>query len=144
MKMSTKCRYGARAVVEIARYYEDGPVKRRDIAKNQDISDSYLENILIALKNAGIIDTIRGANGGYMLRRPPEEINLLEIITALEGSLALVECVENPSTCDRVKQCSTRGVWIKLQKAKEDVLKNIYIKELVDHEKKSFVPDYSI
>ncbi len=144
MKMSTKCRYGARAVMEIARYYEDGPVKRRDISKNQNISDSYLENILIALKNAGIIDTIRGANGGYMLRRPPEEINLLEIITALEGSLALVDCVENPSMCDRVEQCATRVVWIKLQKVKEGVLKETTIKEMVDHEKKSFVPDYTI
>ena len=66
MKLSTKCRYGTRAVMEIARCYKESPIKRKDIAKNQNISDSYLENILISLKNAGIIDTIRGANGGYL------------------------------------------------------------------------------
>lgn len=144
MKMSTKCRYGTRAVLEIAMCHSKGPVKRKDIANNQNISDSYLENILISLKNAGIIDTTRGANGGYMLRNDPSETSLLSIMNALEGSLALVDCVEKPSVCHRSDWCSTRVIWKKLQKVKEDVLRDITIKELVDYEKKAFVPDYSI
>lgn len=144
MKLSTKCRYGARAVIEIARHHEDGPIKRKDIARYQNISDSYLENILIALKNAGIIDTIRGANGGYMLRNDPSEVNLLQIINALEGSLALVKCAENPSICDKTERCSTRMVWVKLQEAKENILRNVTIQELVDFEGESFVADFCI
>jgi len=144
MKLSTKCRYGARAVIEIARHHEDGPIKRKDIARYQNISDSYLENILISLKNAGIIDTIRGANGGYMLRNDPSEVNLLQIINALEGSLALVKCAENPSICDKTEKCATRVVWVKLQEAKENILRNVTIQELIDFEGESFVADFCI
>ncbi len=144
MKLSTKSRYGARAVVEIALHYLNGPVKRKDIVKNQEISDSYLENILIALKNGGIITTIRGANGGYMLSRPPSELNLFEVVKILEGSLSPVECLDNPSSCKRVNFCSTRVVWKKLKEAKEDVLKNVTIQDLINIEKKMDTPHYSI
>jgi Rrf2 family protein len=144
MKLSTKCRYGARAIVEIARNDHNGPVKRKDIVKNQEISDSYLENILITLKNGGIINAIRGANGGYMLRRPASEITLLEIVNVLEGSLAPVECIDTPSVCHRTDNCSTRGVWKNLKEAKEDVLRNVTVQKLVDDEKEPYRSDYSI
>ncbi len=144
MKLSTKCRYGARAVLEIARNYGDGPIKRRDIVKNQQISDSYLENILITLKNGGVIDTIRGANGGYLLRRPPNEINLYEIVTLLDGSLAPVDCLDNTSVCEKTQTCATRIVWDKLRKAKEDVLRGVSVQDLVDFEKKNVGSDYCI
>jgi Rrf2 family protein len=144
MKFSTKCRYGARAILEIAKNYEKGPVKRKDIVKNQQISDSYLENILISLRNNGIIDTLRGAKGGYMLRRPPEEITFLEVVLALEGSLAPVDCLDNPALCDKIAQCPTRDIWRKIHVAKEKVLKNVTLKELVENRKESYIPNYSI
>ena len=144
MKLSTKCRYGARAIMEIARSYKQGPIKRKDIVKNQSISDSYLENILISLKTSGIIITLRGASGGYMLRRSPSEVNLLEIVNALEGSLAPVECLDNPSICPRTKTCATRVVWGKLKDAKEEVLRNCTVKELIDNEEKSLGSSYCI
>ncbi len=144
MKLSTKCRYGARAVLEIARNYRDGPIKRRDIVKSQQISDSYLENILITLKNGGVINTIRGANGGYLLCRPPKEITLFEIVTLLEGSLAPVECLDNISVCAKTDKCATRVVWDRLRKAKEDVLKDVTVQDLVDLEDKPAKSDYSI
>lgn len=144
MKLSTKCRYGSRAIMEIARSCLHGPVKRKDIVKNQQISDSYLENILISLKNSGIIETIRGANGGYMIRRPASEITLLEIVNSLDGSLSPVECLETPSICKRTEWCATRVAWIKMKEAQEEVLRNINIQELIDNEKQLFVADYSI
>lgn len=135
MKLSTKCRYGARAVLEIAKQYKKTPIKRKDIVKTQDISDSYLENILITLKNTGIIDTIRGANGGYMLMRAPDKITMLEIVNSLEGSLSPVGCLDNPMSCDRIDTCSTRKVWRKLKDAKEEVLRSFTIQMLMDDEK---------
>ena len=144
MKLSTKCRYGSRAVMEIARNYKSGPVKRKDIVKNQQISDSYLENILISLKNGGVIDTIRGAKGGYMLRRSASEITLLEIVNTLDGSLSPVECLDNTSSCEKVARCATRMAWGRMKKAKEDVLRSITIQELVDYEKEKYTQDYSI
>ncbi len=144
MKLSTKCRYGARAIVEIAKNDHNGPVKRKDIVKNQEISDSYLENILITLKNGGIINAIRGASGGYTLRRPASEITLLEVVNILEGSLAPVECIDTPAICNRTEMCSTRGVWKQLKIAKEEVLRNVNIQQLVENEKGRYLPDYSI
>ena len=144
MKLSTKCRYGARAIVEIAKHEQNGPVKRKDIVKNQEISDSYLENILITLKNGGIINAIRGANGGYTLHKPANEITLLEVVNTLEGSLAPVECIDSPAVCQRTDICSTRCVWGRLKKAKEDVLKSVTVQQLVDDEEEAYLPDYSI
>ena len=144
MKLSTKCRYGSRAVMEIARCSKHGPVKRKDIVKNQQISDSYLENILIALKNGGVIDTIRGANGGYLLRRSASDVTLLEIVNILDGTLSPVECLDNTSVCSRSARCATRIAWERMKQAKEDVLRSITIKELLEHEKENFIPDYSI
>ena len=144
MKLSTKCRYGSRAVIEIARNYKQGPLKRKEIVKKQQISDSYLENILISLKNGGIIDTIRGAKGGYLLRRAPSDINLLEIVNTLDGSLSPVECLDSPSSCEKVGKCATRMAWGRMKKAKEDVLRSITIQELLDYEKEKYTPDYSI
>ncbi len=144
MKLSTKCRYGSRAVLEIARNIDRGPIKRKDIVKSQMISDSYLENILISLKNSGIIDTIRGANGGYLLRRSPSEITLLEIVNALDGTLSPVECIDNPSSCERTVRCATRNAWKRLKEAQEEVLRSITVQELLEFEKKAFVVDYCI
>ena len=134
MKLSTKCRYGVRAVLEIARNYNIRPTKRREISSAQEIPDSYLENILIDLKHNSIVLSIRGASGGFILKRSPHEITMLEIIESLQGSLALVDCVETASLCSRSEKCVVRPVWIELQKSQEDILRHITIGELLKRE----------
>ena len=108
MKLSTKSRYGLRAVIEIAKTYGSAPAKRKSVASNQGISDSYLENILIVLKNNRIIETTRGVNGGYILSRSPKEITILEIVNSLEGPLDLVECVSSNATCSKTETYTSR------------------------------------
>jgi Rrf2 family transcriptional regulator, cysteine metabolism repressor len=143
LKLSTKCRYGTRAIVEIARCYGRNPVKRKDIAESQGISEPYLVNILLALKNDSIIDTIRGAQGGYFLTRPPAEISLFQVVKALEGSVAPVECLEHKGVCDRVAGCAARKVWKELMEAQEKVLRSVTLQQLLDKEKTDS-PDFCI
>ncbi|MBU3914813.1 Rrf2 family transcriptional regulator, partial [bacterium] len=119
MKLSTKCRYGIRAIIEIAKNYEQRPTKRREIAANQDLDDSYLENILIELKTKNIVTALRGAKGGFILKMAPEKITLLHIIESLQGDISPSECLVTPSVCDRVKKCVTRPVWQKMKEIQE-------------------------
>ncbi len=144
MKLSTKCRYGTRAMVEIAKRHGQGPVKRREIARTQDISDSYLENILIALKHGGLIETIRGARGGYVLKVPPGEISLLEVFNALEGPFLPVGCLDSDETCGRLDDCQTRQVWKRLQEAVQSVLRKETIQSLLDDEARNKASNYCI
>jgi Rrf2 family transcriptional regulator, cysteine metabolism repressor len=144
MKLSTKCRYGLRAIVDIARAYGKNPAKRKDIAKKQGLSSSYLENILLILRNYKIVETTRGVNGGYDLCRAPSNITVYEIINALEGPISLTECVDAPASCDRAGSCATRFVWCELAGAMRSVLSKITLQELLDREKKSGVTDYAI
>jgi Rrf2 family cysteine metabolism transcriptional repressor len=143
MKLSTKCRYGLRAVVDIARYYGKGPAKRKDIAKKENLSSSYLENILLVLRNHNLVETTRGVNGGYVLSRQPSEITAYDIVNALEGPLSLVDCVNKPNQCRRSDDCVTRIVWKELAGALRSTLSAITLQELLDREKKS-AADYAI
>ena len=134
MRLPTGCRYGIRAMLEIARHYGGQPVKRREITSKQAISPSYLENILLLLKNNNLIRSTRGAHGGFSLTRPPDKINLFEIFMVLEGSLTPVTCLANPMSCQRFERCVTRTVWQELQNASEKVLRNTTIQDLLDRE----------
>ena len=136
MKLSTKGRYGTRAMVDIALYYGQGPILLKDIAKRQNISEKYLEHIITSLKIAGLVKSIRGAHGGYILAKDPVQIRLSQIIKALEGSIAPVECVDDPDFCPRAKTCVTRDVWIKIKKSMDEILESISLKELVERQKK--------
>lgn len=133
MKLSTKCRYGARAIIEIARNFGNSQqTKRKDITANQKIPSSYLENILIDLRNAGLVKTVRGPKGGFSLTRPPEEITMLDVLTALRGKdLLQVDCVEDQNCCERTDFCLTRQVWEAMKKAQDDALRSIHLKTLV-------------
>ncbi|MGL1935202.1 MAG: Rrf2 family transcriptional regulator [Fibrobacterales bacterium] len=143
MKLSTKTRYGTRAIIEIAKNFNVKPTKRKDIVATQGIPDSYLENILISLKNSGIINTIRGAKGGFIMRREPEDVTLLDIFNALEGSQAPVPCIINDD-CAQTNECITRPIWIELHQAQQAVLSKHTIQSLVDKEQTVQHNDYSI
>jgi Rrf2 family transcriptional regulator, cysteine metabolism repressor len=142
MRLSTRSRYGARAALEIAREYGQRHVKRREIAEKQEISDSYLENILIALKAQGLVRTVRGAHGGFSLTRSPEKITLLDLFEALEGDLTPVVCTTQEDMCTRSSECVMRGVYQKLQQAQEAVLASYTLQNLVD--KMASEPDFAI
>ncbi|MBN1795455.1 MAG: Rrf2 family transcriptional regulator [Sedimentisphaerales bacterium] len=132
MKLATRTRYGLRAAIELAKNYGNGPLQIKLIGKNQGISVKYLEQIIAMLKNGGIVRSLRGARGGYVLAREPEKIGLDEIVLALEGSISTVECVENESLCARAADCVARQVWTKVQDAMIDVLKSMTLKDMVD------------
>ena len=144
MKLSTKCRYGVRAMLEIARQYRAGPVKRKDIARIQGISHAYLENILIALKTAKFIRTARGAQGGFILEKEPSEITMLQLVSTLEGSITPVECLDNSERCEKTSHCVARNVWKKLHDAQVNVLSSITLQDLLDMEKDSASLTYTI
>jgi Rrf2 family transcriptional regulator, cysteine metabolism repressor len=145
MKLSTKCRYGVRAMIEIASHFGEGAVKRKTITASQGISHGYLENILIALKSHQLIRTARGVNGGFVLEKKPSQVRLLEIVNALEGSIAPVDCVENASACERAGRCPARTAWKKLYDAQNKVLSGITLQDLLDlDEKQQNTPDYAI
>jgi Rrf2 family protein len=121
-------------MVEIARHYKQGPVKRKDIAREQDLSHAYLENILIALKANKLIRTTRGANGGFVLETEPSKISLYTIVTTLEGSIAPVECLEREAACEKTGRCVARKAWQKLYDAQVEVLRSISLQDLLDME----------
>ena len=135
MRLSTKGRYGVRALVDIALNSDGGPVLLRDIAKRQDISAQYLEHLVAPLIRAGILRSIRGAKGGIALAKPPEEIRLSGVIEVLEGSVAPVECVDNAALCARSDTCVTRDVWVEIKAAVVGVLEPLTLKDLMDRQK---------
>ena len=101
MKLSTRGRYGVRLMLDLALHYGEGPIFLKDIAERQGISEKYLWQLINPLKTTGLINSQRGAHGGYVLGKAPERISLKEILQILEGSLCLVDCVDNPSFCER-------------------------------------------
>lgn len=142
MKLSTRSRYAARAIIEIARQDGTNPITRREICESQQISSSYLENILIVLKNRGIIKTIRGPKGGYALARNSGDITMYDIISAFEGSISAVHCVDDPRNCVRHDTCATKIVWEELMAAQRQVLKGFTIEKLLSLTEKN--PEYQI
>ena len=131
MRISTRARYGLRLMVEIALNYKKGPILLKDISKNIDVSEKYLSQIIIPLKGKGLVNTYRGAHSGYILSRPPSEIKLKEIVEILEGDLSLIDCVNNPSVCDRVSTCVTRDIWTEIGDKISEVLSSYTLGDLV-------------
>jgi len=135
MRLSTKGRYGARAMLDLALNFGKEPVLLRDIATRQEVSEKYLEHSMSSLRNAGLVRSIRGARGGYILAKPPSEIRLSEIMEVLEGSMAPVECVDHPEVCHRTDLCVTRDIWEKLKEAIDDILESTTLEDLAERHK---------
>ena len=115
MKLSTRTRYGLRAIIELAENHGKDPLQIRAIAKQQDISAKYLEQLMAILKSAGLVRSIRGSKGGYVLAKEPNQIKLNDVFNCLEGPVTTVECVENDSYCARVADCIARQLWVQVQ-----------------------------
>ena len=131
MKLSTKARYGVRAMLILALDYGKGAVPLRSVADRQSVSVKYLEHLMVALKSAGLVRSVRGTHGGYCLARPPGQVDLREVVRALEGSIALVDCVDDPGVCDRSDGCAARDVWKRMEQAVSDVLCSTTLEDLV-------------
>jgi len=132
MNLSTRSRYGLRAVLELAIDYGNKPMQIRLIAERENISNKYLEQLMSVLKSAGIVRSIRGPKGGYLLARAPSEVKLSEVFTALEGPIITVECVDHPEFCPRCTDCSTRQVWADMQHAMMNVLESQTLQDLAE------------
>ena len=133
MKISTKGRYALRMMLDLALNDTEKPVRIKDIACRQGISDKYLEQIIAVLNKAQYVRSIRGPQGGYLLTRKPEEYTVGMILRLTEGSMAPVDCVDGDIiSCDRMDDCVTSIVWKRLNDAINDVIDNITLADLVD------------
>lgn len=133
MKLSTKGRYGLRALVDLARYSEEEPVSISSISARQDISERYLEQLMALLKRAGIVKSIRGASGGYVLALPSDQISVGDVLRALEGKLEPAECAAfHPDEgCQASDSCVTKFVWKKINDSINQTVDSIKLDELV-------------
>jgi Rrf2 family protein len=131
MKLSTRSRYGVRMMADLAENFGKKPAFLKDIAKREEISEKYLSIIVIPLRGAGLIQSTRGAHGGYTLAKRPEEISVQDIFDALEGKICLVDCVENPKECPRVGICPTRDIWSVLGEKIRETLNSVTLADLV-------------
>jgi Rrf2 family protein len=132
MKLSTKGRYGLKAMFELSITQNNGPVSLKVIAKNQNISDQYLEQLFSSLKKAGLVKSVRGAQGGYLLNKEPKDITVGEILTVLEGPVSLSECVIDEDVCKNSNVCVTKSVWEKIKKGIEDVIDSITLQDMIN------------
>ncbi len=131
MKLSTRARYGVRLMVALALNYGKRPVFLKDIAKGESISEKYLSLIIIPLRGVGLVNSIRGAHGGYSLAKDPSQITMKEIVDVLEGDCSLVNCVNDPSACPRVPICASHDIWAIIGGKISETLSSITLDMLV-------------
>jgi len=137
MKLSTRSRYGTRMMLDLAQHYDQGPVQIGEVSKRENISVKYLEQLIIPLKKANFIKSLRGPKGGHMLAKPPEEITVGEIVRILEGGINLSSCIENPEMCDRTSSCLTRGIWEETTKAMYNKLNSVTLSKMIHDDSSS-------
>lgn len=135
MKLSTRGRYGVRLMLDLALHYGEGPILLKDIAERQGISEKYLWQLINPLKTTGLVNSQRGAHGGYVLGKAPEAISIKAILQVLEGSLCLVDCVDNPSLCERAPSCISRDIWGEASKNMQQTLEDTTLAAMVERQK---------
>lgn len=114
MKLSTRCRYGVHAMVDLAQNIGQGPQTLREIAERQQIPEMFLEQIIGVLRREGFVESVRGAQGGYLLKRSPKEISIGALMRLLDGPILMADCMAEGSTCARSQACPSRAVWERL------------------------------
>jgi len=117
-------------MIELAQNYGNGPIYLKDIARRQEISEKYMSLIVIPLKAAGLVNSTRGAHGGYTVAKNPADITLKQIVDALEGETLLVDCVKYPSSCPRYDTCASKDLWKGLSSTISNALEAVTLKDL--------------
>ncbi len=132
MKLSTRVRYGLRALIELASLQQDSPVLLDLVAKRQGISRKYLDAIFARLKAAGIVSSSRGAGGGFLMAMDPADITVLDVYVGLEGPITLVECVTQDRHCGMEETCPTKEVWAEVSKLMSDYMRSLTVADLME------------
>lgn len=135
MKLSTKGKYGVKAIVDLALNQGETPVSIKSISQRQNISEYYLEQLFAPLRRAKVIKSIRGAQGGYVLNKEPSKITVLDIMNILEGPVEISECLDN-TDCSNIDCCATRTVWVKIKNSIDSVMESITLQDILDDYKK--------
>ncbi|MDD6563808.1 MAG: Rrf2 family transcriptional regulator [Clostridiales bacterium] len=145
MKISTKGRYALRMLIDLAEHKSDGYIPLKDIAKRQEISKKYLEQIVPILNKSEILKTNRGFQGGYKLSKAPNQYTVGEILRVTEGSLSPVSCLDQtPIGCEKSYECPTLSIWQGLNKVINDYLDSITLQDILDKQKERYTNDYII
>ncbi len=131
MKLSTKGRYGVRAMVDLATNYGTTPISIKTISKRENLSEYYLEQLFSPLRRANIIRSVRGAQGGYVLCKSPSEITVGDIMTILEGPVEIADCIDGVE-CDSIDCCATKAVWQKIKNSIDSVMDSITLQDIID------------
>ncbi|NMA85696.1 MAG: Rrf2 family transcriptional regulator [Tissierellia bacterium] len=133
MKLSTRGRYGLKAMYQLATHYGEGPIPLKQIADKENLSENYLEQLVSQLRREGLLESVRGAQGGYMLAMSPEEITVGNVLRVLEGNLAPADCIiEEDSGCENEENCITKFVWIKIKDSIDEVVDSITLQDMLD------------
>ncbi|MBU5426714.1 Rrf2 family transcriptional regulator [Tissierella pigra] len=137
MKLSTRGRYGLKSMFQLSLYYGNGPIALKQIADEQNLSENYLEQLFSTLKKEGLINSVRGAQGGYMLSKEPKEITVGQILRVLEGNMAPSDCVMGDEhECSREDRCVTKQVWVRIKDSIDEVIDSITLQDMIDDENK--------
>ncbi len=133
MRLSTRGRYGLKAMYQLAMHYGEGPIPLKQIADKEDLSENYLEQLVSQLRKEGLLISVRGAQGGYMLAMPPVEITVGNVLRVLEGNLAPADCIiEEDYGCEKEENCVTKLVWIKIKDSIDEVVDSITLQDMID------------
>ncbi len=132
MKISTRGRYGLRALVDLALYQNDKAIPLREISERERISEQYLEQLFASLRKAGVVSSVRGAHGGYLLNKEPENITAGDVIRILEGPIRPVNCVTEDFECEQEDECVTHELWGLLSEKMGEVLDSYTLQDLVE------------
>ena len=132
MKISTKGRYGLRILVDLATHNDGKPRLIRDIAESQAISEKYISRLVIDLRRAKMIRSIRGVKGGFHLAMAPKDITLLDVLEAMEGPLSIVGCVSSPKKCNRTEACAAHEIWSSLNEKIREIMRGVTLEDVLD------------
>ncbi len=137
MKVTTRVRYSLRALLELARNHGGPPIPMRALARDEQLSRKYLHALLTDLKSAGLVRSVRGVHGGFVLAKAPSDIRLSDIFHAVEGPVSLLDCVGDPASCDRSTACIARETWQDLSESIEHLFEEVTLEGLVARETKA-------
>lgn len=132
MKISTKGRYGLRILIDLAMHDPGKPRMLKDIAQSQQISEKYISRLVIDLRRAKLVKSVRGVKGGFLLAKAPENITLLEILETMEGPISVVDCVRYPEKCKRTSLCPARDIWQKLNDGIRELTQDITLESILN------------